>query len=277
MRDLRTYFLKRDRWPSRVVPISDDEMDKAVETLRFCYGLSTTMPHRALKKLLEPFFASGWCLGAVEYALKWRPNGIRQPVFQDSSRGWQVERQLVKWLTRDGQPHDPPREAQTREAAYLNEQELLERDRRRHESEIASPALRESVVDEARLQERERQHRARHDRVAAAREKDRRVRATLGDLARMAGMHESENVHEIPLPQFRSEGERRQQTSQLIGSARTGYLESTERFQERIATEGTGALTSEMRRVMALRTRDTKSEASLAYLELLIDETRDVG
>lgn len=276
MNDLRKHFLRLDGWPIRVVPTDQPEIDKAVETLRFRLG-THSIPLPAFRKLLLPYFAKGWCPKAVEHALRWRPNGTHQATFSAARSDWLVERQLAKWVDRDGEVMAPPVDAQTAEDAYRVMGEVLERIRPGAMPNAAAHASRRSAVDAARDEETERQRRRRHDRVAMCLESDRKRRAALGDLARMAGQHDSENVQEIPLPTWRNEQDRRQQQSELIGSARSGYLDFTERVRERLLVEGSAMITPQLRKVAAQRSREARTEASLSYLEILIDEVDRAG
>jgi hypothetical protein len=112
--------------------------------------------------------------------------------------------------------------------------------------------------------------------VAAAREADRRVRAALGELAARAGAHRAENVHEIPLPQWRSEAHRRHRESEVVGAARSGYLDAVDRLRAR-AAESEVVSTPELRKVVSGKWRDARTEAALAYLELLMHDNTRVG
>lgn len=281
MNDLRGYFMKLDRWHQRLVPETDAEIDKATETIRTRLGLSTYISHVALRNLLTLFFRRGWCLAAVEYALRWRPNGHRQPMFtnlgnaageRNKTRGWLIERQLAKWC-KDGVPLSPPQDAQSTDDAYRVAQQVLERVRHQRRPDAATHARRQAVVSAARAAETERASQRRHDRVAAAREGDRRVRAAMGDLSRLAGLHEADNIEEIPMPQWRNEADRRQQQSELVGATRSGYLDTVERLRERALSEGAAAVcTPEMKKALDRKRRDARTESSLAYLDQLIEE-----
>jgi hypothetical protein len=284
--DLRAYFLKLDHWHQRLVPETDDELDKATETLRTRLVLSTVIAHQALKTVLTPYFHSGWCLAAIEHALRWRPNGHHQPMFADPdetgderkrTRGWLVERQLAKWC-KDGVPLPPPRDAQTTEDAFRLARRALEHASHQRRPDAASHNRRREVVDAARTAETERVSRRRRDRVAAAREGERRTRAAMGDLNRLAGLHDSDNVEEIPSPQWRNEADRRHRQSEMVGAARSGFLDLVEDVQVRAHTEGAAAVyTPEMNKVISRKRRDARTESSLAYLDQLIEENTRAG
>ncbi|MFC4859501.1 hypothetical protein [Actinophytocola glycyrrhizae] len=282
--DFRVFFLRQPRWPVRVVPETDDEVNKAVDTFRWRTGISARFSHPALRKLLLPYFKHGWCIRAIEHATSWRPSGVRQSPFSDSggtddevtkTAQFNLEAALSKWYGKE-----PPVEAQAVEDAYRVFHEDQERTRVRRLSDDAiraSHAARAEAMGAAIGAEQERQSRRRRDRVADCREADRRQRSALGDLSRMAGLHDSENVREITPPSWRNEADRRQQESELAGAARAGYLDMVDELRHQVAAEGIAALDPTMRRVLAHRRRGAKTEASLVYLDKLIEDTRKTG
>lgn len=284
MTDLRGFFLTLDRWHQRLVPVGAAEIEKAVATLRL--RMSLTVPTPALTALLTPFFGGGWCLAAVEHAVRWRPNGLRQPVFSDlggsshersTTRGWLLERQLAKWRTKDGAPLPPPVEAQLTEDAYRVHWAVLERNLPGALPDSAAHARRREVMAAFRKDNAQRTTSRRRDRVAEVREADRRVRSAMGELARLAGMHEADNVTEFRPPRWRNEAHRRQQQSERMGAERSGYQQRVARLRDRVEAEGPAAYTPELKKVVARDWRDARTEASLAYLEQLAADITRAG
>ncbi|SES36352.1 hypothetical protein SAMN05216188_1408 [Lentzea xinjiangensis] len=65
------------RWPGRVVPSTDADVDIAVESL--CVRASwPDADRRWVRRLLEPWFAAGWSVDALLVAVDTRPDGTRQ-------------------------------------------------------------------------------------------------------------------------------------------------------------------------------------------------------
>ncbi|WP_211293775.1 hypothetical protein [Lentzea kentuckyensis] len=65
------------RWPGRVVPSTDADVDIAVESL--CTRASwPDADRRWVRRLLEPWFKAGWSVDALLVAVDTRPDGTRQ-------------------------------------------------------------------------------------------------------------------------------------------------------------------------------------------------------
>jgi hypothetical protein len=277
--DYRTWFLRQPQWNQRVVPASPEEIDKAVATVRVRLGLTSIVPHEEATQILTPFFEAGWCLAALEHAWTWRPNGTKQYMNRDlddgtggrKTRRWLIVQHLDKWTDKSGVPKAPPVEPVAPEKAY--EVQRLDLDRRRQSQlpNAAAHAARRAAVGESRQEADVRQSRRRRDRVGEARERDRRRRESLGMLADLAGLHDNDSVHTIR-PVWRSEGQKRQQETSLVGEVVSGYLDQANRFRERVATRGQAAVTHEELQVLKSFRRGAHAEGDLAYLDRLIDE-----
>ncbi|SDF82452.1 hypothetical protein SAMN05216553_103455 [Lentzea fradiae] len=65
------------RWPGRVVPSTDADVDIAVESL--CVRASwPDADRRWVRRLLEPWFTAGWSVDALLTAVDTKPDGTRQ-------------------------------------------------------------------------------------------------------------------------------------------------------------------------------------------------------
>ena len=65
------------RWPGRVVPSTDADVDIAVESL--CTRASwPDADRRWVRRLLEPWFTAGWSVDALLVAVDTKPDGTRQ-------------------------------------------------------------------------------------------------------------------------------------------------------------------------------------------------------
>lgn len=65
------------RWPGRVVPSTDADVDIAVESL--CTRASwPDADRRWVRRTLEPWFKAGWSVDAVLVAIDTKPDGTRQ-------------------------------------------------------------------------------------------------------------------------------------------------------------------------------------------------------
>lgn len=65
------------RWPGRVVPTTDADVDIAVESL--CARASwPDADRRWVRRTLEPWFKAGWSVDAVLVAVDTKPDGTRQ-------------------------------------------------------------------------------------------------------------------------------------------------------------------------------------------------------
>ncbi|MFD9698591.1 hypothetical protein [Lentzea sp. NPDC059081] len=69
--------IEPSRWPGRVVPSTDADVDIAVESL--CVRASwPDADRRWVRRLLEPWFKAGWSVDALLVAIDKKPDGTRQ-------------------------------------------------------------------------------------------------------------------------------------------------------------------------------------------------------
>ncbi|GGN09970.1 hypothetical protein GCM10011609_57140 [Lentzea pudingi] len=69
--------IEPNRWPGRVVPSTNSDVDVAVESL--CVRASwADADRRWVRRLLEPWFKAGWSVDALLVAIDKKPDGTRQ-------------------------------------------------------------------------------------------------------------------------------------------------------------------------------------------------------
>ncbi|MGW6929576.1 hypothetical protein ACWGE0_05865 [Lentzea sp. NPDC054927] len=163
------------RWPGRVVPATNADVDIAVESL--CTRASwPDADRRWVRRLLEPWFLAGWSVDALLVAVDTKPDGTRQG--RPRSRA-QVAHEFLRarlrtWTTDGSTLARPP-------LAGISLGEWFRVNRRN--AALHAPRSREALTSDgerARAESRALAHR--RDPVERSREKGRRRQEVLDSL-----------------------------------------------------------------------------------------------
>ncbi|GAA3641482.1 hypothetical protein C8D88_103331 [Lentzea atacamensis] len=163
------------RWPGRVVPSTNADVDIAVESL--CVRASwPDADRRWIRRLLEPWFKAGWSVDALLVAVDTRPDGTRQgrPRSRSQVAHEFLRARLMVWTADGARLARPP-------LAGVSLGEWYRVNRRN--AALHAPRSRSALTSEgerARAESRALAHR--RDPVERSREKGRRRQEVLDSL-----------------------------------------------------------------------------------------------
>lgn len=97
------------RWPGRVVPTTDADVDIAVESL-VTRASWPDADRRWVRRTLEPWFKVGWCVDALLVAIDKRPDGTRQgrPRSRSQVAHEFLRARMMVWMSDGARFADPP-------------------------------------------------------------------------------------------------------------------------------------------------------------------------